>query len=763
MPAAKNVPNSCTEEFNVEILDVNVNAHDYPVPSAKDCLVNYTINLLETGNSAVPWEDVYAVLLKYFEENNKEGIRSQAKEDEKSNKYLGTVTVGNAESEDWIYPSRVSTWVISRKSALADALSILDVLCPQKVWLRAVRILREEDKCITLPADYFTGLDHEVERSLAFPAHGGDHSADFGMPDMPKLVYEIIMRSELDTAIISKVVQILWAPNKPPILIGQTAAGFECKMPLDVLKERTDAFNGTLRMEEMPKSLIAELEEGEGNSPTRHNATQRNSLRKKENARKKRQLKENKRHKRQRTDDSRPEYKKSKSSKKDLSKICPRIVQSACAFEDSSRKRRLTSIETGGFHIRLTVLSTMYKVGSPAGVVMDGMLRREVSEKSLCFQEQSTVVDPAIEAERSHGSPAPSVIDKADVEQGEKEGEPEEQDGDDSGWDYEESEFCCFYTVNSTGSVSTVRRITKCLTSPNGLPEIILEEQDDTLHRIFSGAKSKQAASEKVSPTNCHPKVGNPVKCAPMSNFHVKEQSPEGNSDTNRNPLELPVQVAFPREQWVNISEYVAHVAEYGVSLMPWINIRPAFLKFLKCEIRRKVRQHLITNKNSRNAEDAKVLRNCQLVCNRLKKFKDFPSTFRGLCQILTDPSPTNNKLSTFMQAVKELADVNTTASIYIPEDYDLEELKEEAITDEASSIESNHANMQVSDPMPELDGDKDTDNDESSAKGSKGYTHKQRWCMFHQKYDVFPECFPEDILRNKKSKASKKAMSVLK
>ncbi|RCN30026.1 hypothetical protein ANCCAN_24208 [Ancylostoma caninum] len=351
----------------------------------------------------------------------------------------------------------------------------------------------------------------------------------------------------------------------------------------------------------------------------------------------------------------------------------------------------------------------MYRLGF-RNVVMDGMIRSETSEESLCIQnesEQSTDVKPAVEAERSFGVPATSEIDVEDVEEGER--------------DEEE------------------------------LPEIILEKEDDTPPEILNGAKSKQAASEKESPTHCHPKVGEHVKHAPVPNCEVKEESPEEKENFNRNPSKLPAEVDTTSEDWIYVTDYVAHVAEFGVSFLTWIEIRPAFLKYIKWLIRKRVRKYLIDNGNSRTAEDAKVLRMCQLVCNKMKRFNDFPSTFRRLCQFLTDPPPTYDKLSTFMNAVKILTDVDTTASIYIPKYCKLEKVKKEGTNDEASSSESKLA--KVGDMVFEFDSDESTDNDENTAHGSKRG-------LSHQKYDVSSECFPEDRPSRKKSKANKKAMS---
>ncbi|EYB87061.1 hypothetical protein Y032_0268g768, partial [Ancylostoma ceylanicum] len=411
---------------------------------------------------------------------------------------------------------------------------------------------------------------------------------------------------------------------------------------------------------------------------------------------------------------------------------------------------------TGSVPILLCAISTKFSISALEPIAMSDMILDENWMEALCLEnevDESTEVETAANARRPRRNPAQDEVAGGDGEKGEA------GHRGNALCEVHELQYRYECRVSSRISGRTVTKVARYYCSPDGEPRIVWEIVDDGKRTIPARAKVEEAASKKKSTAHHHRKAANPDERAPKPNNAATEDLPGERQEPERNPSDVPVEGSGSTD---SIVDYLLHVAETGSSTMRWHEARPAVIKYLKSEIRERVRQYLMNKERSnRKAEDAEVLRICQNVCNKLKKFRDFPSSFRVFCRVLMDPLNRHVKLLTFVQALKTLANVDETASIWIEDFTSEDEEKEDANHEDtdAASVESQLANEEVNDPRREVDSGSvaDYESENATPGRKKRRTRKQKRSQNHRVDDSSTDCDSEN---RQKSKAGKEVMS---
>ncbi|KAL6724741.1 hypothetical protein Aduo_019601 [Ancylostoma duodenale] len=251
----------------------------------------------------------------------------------------------------------------------------------------------------------------------------------------------------------------------------------------------------------------------------------------------------------------------------------------------------------------------------------------------------------------------------------------------------------------------------------------------------------------------------------------VKEEPPEEIQDPVRNhsndrkrarsPKREPVikeeppdeiQELVPSDDHVWVADYMAEVARSGKSSMSWKEIRPAFKEYFKKALLGKARRYgVVTNRPITQAELAELSNTARSLYRKVRKFEDFPVTFRRLCQILINPPRCYSKLPTLMNALKKVLDVDVIAS----------NPRREKEAETFFFDDSKCRRVVKKEPKSEVvsDGDPDYDGENSHKRGSKKrQSDKQKR---PRKDDSSPEYIPDHLIR-KKLRSSKKPMSDL-
>ncbi|KAL6724742.1 hypothetical protein Aduo_019602 [Ancylostoma duodenale] len=340
---------------------------------------------------------------------------------------------------------------------------------------------------------------------------------------------------------------------------------------------------------------------------------------------------------------------------------------------------------------------------------------------------------------------------------------------------HDEPILCHQIAVQSLQSeTAIITRITQLYCKPNKCPKVIshtpsnfelrMASEDLKLGtRRYNGfvpleavprslIEELEAGEESATDFSTHGNPEEPTKGkregAQEPNGVVKEQS---SKEHERTPSTDNQEEIAPAD-W--ILDYMAKVARTGRSPLPWDEIHPPFMAYLKNVLYEKLRRYDNWTANSKEpiikADCDELSRLTKFVCSKVETFDDFPVTFRRLCEILASPPRCYADVPSFINAVKKLVDVDITASLYSPPKSGSTRVKKRrAFSRGESKLESLPVNEPMrginNGPVPDLDGGNAAH--KRSSKKLQSDKHKR-----HTKAD----CAPVDVTEQAVSKKPK-------